>query len=125
MVTELTMHDMQPETGLPPDSNMHIVMFYGATCGPCKATMPHYEAVAEFYNAANAPVKFHKIHAWEEGEQKEYCSTVWGINGVPHFKIFYRGQIISIRDGGGDTGAMNKFVVDAIDEVFKRFGDRL
>ena len=48
-----------------------------------------------------------------------------GINGVPHFKVFYRGEIISIREGGGDEPAMNQFVLDCIDEVFKRFGDRL
>lgn len=125
MVTEITMHDMQPGSGLPPDNNMHVVMFYGATCGPCKATMPHYEVVSNFFEQNGAPIKLHKIHAWEEGEQKEYCSTVWGINGVPHFKVFYRGEVISIRDGGGDEPAMTKFVLDAIDEVFKRFGDRL
>lgn len=125
MVTELTMHDMQPETGLPPDNNMHVVMFYGATCGPCKASMPYYELVSNFFNERNAPIKFHRIHAWEEGEQKEYCISVWGVNGVPHFKIFYKGQVIAIREGGGDESTMNKFVLDAIDEVFKRFGDRL
>lgn len=125
MVTEITMNDMQPETGLPSDNNMHIVMFYGETCGPCKATMPHYEVVSNFFNEKNAPIKFYRIHAWEEGPQKEYCSNVWGIVGVPHFKVFYKGQILSIRDGGGDEPTMNKFVLDAIDEVFKRFGDRL
>lgn len=125
MVTELTMHDMQPETGLPPDNNMHVVMFYGATCNPCKATMPHYEVVSKFFTERNAPIKFHKIHAWEEGAQRDYCTNVWGVGGVPHFKIFYRGEIISIRDGGGDEPALNTFVLEAIDEVFKRFGDRL
>lgn len=125
MVTELTMHDMRPETGLPPDDNMHIVMFYGMNCGPCKATMPHYETVSNFFTEKNAPIKFHKIHAWEPGEQSEYCKNVWGINGVPHFKIFYRAEVISIRDGGGDEAAMRQFALDAIDEVFKRFGDRL
>ena len=68
MVTELTMHDMIPETGLPPDANMHIVMFYGANCGPCKASIPHYETVSEFFTKRNAPIKFHKIHAWESME---------------------------------------------------------
>lgn len=125
MVTLITMYDMQPETGLPPDDKMHIVMFYGEGCGPCKATMPHYETVANFFTDKNAPIKFHKIHAWEPGEQNEYCKNVWGINGVPHFKTFYKGQVISIRDGGGDEPTMAKYVLDAVDEVFKRFGDRL
>lgn len=125
MVTEITMHDMQPETGLPPDNNMHVVMFYGQTCGPCKATMPHYESVSNFFTEKNAPIRFHKIHAWEEGEQKEYCSKVWNITGVPHFKIFYKGQVVSIREGGGDGEVMMQFVINAVDEAYKRFGERL
>lgn len=125
MVTELTMHDMVPETGLPPDNNMHIVMFYGEGCGPCKATMPHYEIVSNYFEQHDAPIKFYKIHAWEEGEQGEYCKNVWSVEGVPHFKIFYRGEIISIREGGGDEQALSEFVVNAVNEVFKRFGDRL
>lgn len=125
MIRELTMHDMVPETGLPPDNNMHVVMFYGQNCGPCKATMPYYEAVSKFFTEKNAPINFHRIHAWEPGEQTEYCKNVWNVNGVPHFKVFYQGQIVSIREGGGDEPAMNKFVLDCIDEVFKRFGARL
>ena len=48
---------------------LHVVMHYGATCGPCKATMPHYillEKHFEEYNIKN--VKFYTFHQW----QKEY-----------------------------------------------------
>lgn len=124
MITELNLQQLvQPESTI--DNSIRILMCFGSTCGPCKATMPFYEKTAEFYTNKTARIKFYKINAWEPNDQKEYCYNVLKITGVPHFKVFYNGEEILERSGGGDDEALKKFVHDAIDEVFKRFGEKI
>lgn len=123
MVTEITMADMRPESGLPPDNAMHVVMFYGATCGPCKGTMPHYESAAQFFTNLGASMKFYRINAWEPEEQKTYCSEVWQVTGVPTFKVFFKGQNVHTRVGGGDETAMLEFLQECVDIAFKMSRD--
>lgn len=123
MVTELTVADM--EQGFEEsDMLMRIVMFYGATCGPCKRTMPHYETIAQYFTLKKSPVLFYKMNAWSE-ENKEYCELVWDVKGVPHFKAFLDGQVIHTRQGSGDEEQMFKFAQECIDEAFKQKGVRI
>ena len=124
MVTEISMHEMV--AGLPvPDNDMRVVMFFGTTCGPCKATIPHYESLAKLFAEKTTRIKLFRINAWEPAEQAKYCSETWGVKGVPHFKIFCRGEQILEKVGGGDEATMMKFIHDGIDEAFKRFGERI
>ena len=124
MVTEISMHEMV--AGLPvPDNDIRVVMFFGPTCGPCQATQPHYEAAAKFFVEKNARIQFFRINAWEPEEQKVYCIETWGVQGVPHFKLFCYGEQILEKVGGGDEATMMKFIHDGIDEAFKRFGERI
>jgi len=124
MVTEITMDEMI--IGLPvPDNDLRVVMFFGPTCGPCKATMPHYESIANSLIEKTDRIKLFRINAWEPVEQAKYCSETWNVQGVPHFKIFCRGEQICEKVGGGDEPTMMKFIHDGIDEAFKRFGERI
>jgi thiol-disulfide isomerase/thioredoxin len=124
MVIEITMDDLK--VALPePDDIMRVVMFYGATCGPCKRTMPNYETVAQYFTLKNSPIAFYRINAWEPIEQKEYCEQVWNIDGVPHFKVFLHGYEILTKQGGGDETVMFKFLQDAVDEAFKQRGVKI
>jgi thiol-disulfide isomerase/thioredoxin len=124
MVTEITMNEMV--AGLPvPDNDLRVVMFFGTSCGPCQATRPHYEATAKFFVEKTTRVQFFRINAWEPVEQKVYCEETWGIRGVPHFKIFCRGEQILEKVGGGDEQTMMKFIHDGIDIAFKQFGERI
>jgi thiol-disulfide isomerase/thioredoxin len=123
MVTDITMNDMVPG-GMPEDDSIHVIMFYGPTCGPCKSTIPYYEQASDLFTLKGANVKFHKIDAWNPPEQKTYCNQIWGINGVPHFKSFCKGQVISEKVGGGNYEAMFKMIHETIDEAFKRFGEK-
>ena len=90
MITELTMEDLQ--TGLPtPDTDIRIVMFYGAECGPCKATMPNYEAVAKFFVenprepdtvgsvSSRYPELFKAVTAIEKARQEELGNEKQGL----------------------------------------------
>lgn len=125
MITELDMNMPIPGSGFAPDENLNVVMFFGKTCGPCKATMPHFEETATFFHEKTDRVKFYRFHAWESEEQRSFAVNTWGVQGVPHFKIFIRGEIIADRSGGGDTPTLQKFVHDAIDEAYKRYNDKL
>ena len=122
MIIDLVMEDLKiPEQSESKDS-VRVIMFYGKGCGPCTATMPHYEQSIEFYESKNANIKFYRINAWEPEEQKKFCTDIMGITGVPHFKAFCRGEMILEKVGGGDTITMKKFIHEVIDEAFKRFG---
>lgn len=124
MIEDITMHNMLPG-GLPEDTKVHVLMFYGTSCNPCTNTMPHYEAVSEFYKSKDAPIKFYRIDAWTPEEQKAYCKDAWKVEAVPNFKMFFHGEIIVERSGGGDTPTLHKFVHDGIDEIFKRFSVKI
>lgn len=123
MVTEITMHDML--TPLPiPENAIRVVMFFGPTCGPCKATLPHYEAVSNMFINLPVDIRFFKVNSWEPPEQKQFVEEVYGIRGVPHFKVFFRGEMVLEKVGGGDEPMMRNFIYSAIEEVFKRYGSK-
>jgi thiol-disulfide isomerase/thioredoxin len=122
MVTEVTMEDIIAEH-IYEDGYMSVIMFFGAGCGPCKATLPNYEAVAEYFTSRGAKIKFYKINAWEPDEQKEYCTNSWGINGVPHFKVFFNQEEVLTKIGGGDYDSMAAFIQNGVDEIFKKINE--
>jgi len=124
MITEITMSDMlSGETKA--DDYLRIVMFFGSTCGPCKATMPNYELATEYYSNLTTNIKFYKINAWEPPEQAEFCKESFSIEGVPHFKAFCRGEQVTEKTGGGDENTMKEFIKTCIDETFKKFGVKI
>ena len=124
MITDITMNEMLE--GLPSlDDNVHLLMFFGPTCGPCQATMPHYETAAEFYTEKNAQIKFYRINAWEPEEQAAFCREKMNVSGVPTFRAYYHSEQIFEKVGGGDEEAVKKFIHDIVDETFKRFGVKI
>jgi thiol-disulfide isomerase/thioredoxin len=102
-----------------------LVMFYGAKCGPCKATMPHYEEAAKFFIERGSTIVCVRLHAWESQEQTEWCKEHHEVVGVPRFKAFAHGQIVHDRQGGGDLPTMKQVFEDIITEVHKRFGEKV
>ena len=125
MVTEITMHEMTTGVPLETYNDIYVIMFYGTNCGPCKATMPNYEAVASFYKEKGIHIQFFKIDAWAPEEQKVYCKVTWGIQGVPHFKVFCRSEQVIEKIGGGDEETMKGFVQDAIYETLKKLQEKM
>lgn len=125
MVTEITLEDMEPGA-MPEDNDMHVVMFYGVSCGPCKMTMPLYETAATFYTEKQARIRFHKLHVWETEDIRSRCAERWNVTGVPHFKLFTHGECIVDRVGGHrEDETMMQMIQDGIDLSFRRFGERI
>jgi hypothetical protein len=94
MIVELT-----PETffeAIRVEGPMHVIMQYGATCGPCKNTMPHYEAVAQHFidYGRGERVKFYKFHQWEPGYKEFIQENNLTTSGVPTFRFYYFGEEI-------------------------------
>jgi hypothetical protein len=93
MIVELT-----PETyfeHVKQEGPLHVVMHYGATCGPCKRTMPTYSSVEEHfleYNVTN--VKFYRFHQWEHTHKEFINNNNLKVAGVPTFKYFYMGDLM-------------------------------
>ena len=128
MVTDLFAKDIKNGTTTDPGKILYVVMFYSSRCHPCTFTMPHYEKMAEYFTFLNAPVKFHRMNVSDDEENKNYYYNSPGTGesrGVPHFKVYYREEILLDRTGGGDEETLKKFIHDSIDEAFKKYGDRL
>lgn len=126
MVTEVTMNEVSQilDNGSAA-SRAVVLMFYGTTCGPCKATMPYYDEISEYFREKNAAIDFYKINAWAPAEQATYCKTTWSINGVPQFKIFYDYVVLVDRAGGGDFATLKDVITSGIDTVFTTYGAKL
>lgn len=124
MVIELNRDDLDPGK-VPADDKMHIIMFYGSTCGPCKFTMPFYEETATYFTERTDKIKFYKLHAWETDEVKQYLSDTFDVTGVPKFISFLHGVHIHTKLGGGKREDMMKYVQDSIDNAFKNLGVRI
>ncbi len=124
MVTELSLADMQPGA-MQQDDYMHVVMFYGVSCNPCKFTMPFYEEVSKALTEAGARIKFYKFHVWESDETKQFCREKFNVQGVPHFKAFTYGNVVQDKIGGGNKEDLTQFIQNAIDVSFKELGARI
>lgn len=94
MIVELT-----PETyfeHIKKEGPLHIVMHYGETCGPCRATMPNYETIeAHFTEHRVTNVKFYKFNHWEESYKPFIQENDLVTRGVPTFKYYYLGELLN------------------------------
>jgi thiol-disulfide isomerase/thioredoxin len=105
--------------------DMIVVMFYAKACGPCRATMPHYEDISTFFTTRSSNIQLTRMTAWQPPEQAQYCRDTWGVKGVPHFKIFYKRNIVHDRAGGGDAATLKTMLTSAIDTIFKQYGVKI
>lgn len=120
MIIELTLPEMAPEA-LPQDDYMNVIMFFGAGCGPCKATMPNYEEASAHFESLNHKIRFYKFNVWQSPETIKYCADIWGVNGVPQFKLLLRGQVLVNKLGGGDLTEMQRMTMEGIAAAYTKF----
>jgi len=75
---------------------LHVVMHYGATCGPCKATIEYKQFI-------------------EDNNLKT--------NGVPTFRYYYMGEKLhEVTSGYGDPNNMKKVVMEVIEGIEQTMG---
>lgn len=93
MIIELTPDNFFTEVKI--EGPLHVVMHYGVTCGPCKVTMPHYEAVVQHYAEYSITnVKFYRFHQWEPTFKEFITENNLQTKGVPSFRYYYMGELV-------------------------------
>lgn len=118
MLNEVTVKELRDSSFYEKDG-VQFVMFFGATCGPCKATMPHYEEAAKFFTERGANIEFYKFNAWEPEEHNNYGREDMGVEGVPTFLAFFDNQEIYRDSGTSDYETMCRRIHSVIDIIFK------
>lgn len=94
MVTELTPDNFFES--LQDENVLSVIMFYGNTCGPCKITMPVYEAMAAHFIEYQIPnVKFFRMHFWEKEYKPFFTEHNITTKGVPTFKYYFNGDVLT------------------------------
>jgi len=108
-------------TNVDPESDsLHIVFAYGQGCGPCAATKPKYEMVANYFLKMNANIKFYKMNMWD-ATNREFSKTM-GIEMVPTFWGYYKGKRLWEAKGGLDTAIQKQAILSVIDNIKLNFG---
>lgn len=123
MIIELT-----PETYfeyINREGPLHVVMHYGSTCGPCKKTMPFYEAVERhFVHHKVNNVKFYLFHQWQLEYKPFIEENNLKVNGVPTFKYFYFGQLITEQTQSfNDADILKQNIMEVIKLIESQFGE--
>ena len=119
--------DLTPETffdSINEEGPLHVVMHYGATCNPCKATMPHYEILEQHFSEYNIKnVKFYRFHHWEADYRSFIEENNLKTNGVPTFRYYYMGEKLhEVTAGYNDPNNMKKVVMEVIQGIEQTMG---
>lgn len=124
MVIELTPETFFDAVGTA--GQMHVVMHYGATCGPCKSTMPIYEVVAQHFidYGRGDRVKFYKFHQWEPEYKPFIQEKNLTTNGVPTFRFYYFGEEIeAVTASFADANELKKRIMEVSFAINSTMGD--
>lgn len=103
---------------------LHIIMHYGETCGPCKATMPHFEILERHFDEHKITnVKFYKFHQWQP-EYKEFIeSNSLDVRGVPTFRYYYYGEVLhQVTAGYNNPNNMKEVIVEVVKGIEATMG---
>jgi thiol-disulfide isomerase/thioredoxin len=117
MIVELT-----PETffeNIHREGPLHVVLHYGANCGPCKTTLPHYENVAShFADFKVTNVKFYKFHQWEPSYKEFVQENNLSTKGVPTVRYFYMKNVINEETRSfNDPNEVKRHIMDTISGI--------
>lgn len=123
MILELT-----PETyfeNISVEGPLHVVMHYGATCGPCKRTIPIYDAVeTHFVQHKVTNVKFYWFHQWQPEYKQFIEENKLKVDGVPTFKYFYFGELLTQRTQSfDDADVLKQSIIEVIRLIESQFGE--
>ena len=116
--------DLSPETYfqyLNDEANLHVVLCYGETCGPCKITLPHYEDVAKhFYDYGITKVRFYKFHQWQPEYKPFIAQHKLDVPGVPTIRAYFYGDVLWEKTAVfQDPNALKAEIVQVIEGIQK------
>jgi thiol-disulfide isomerase/thioredoxin len=94
---------------------LHVVLTYGASCGPCITTKPKYTLVAEFFEKLDPSIKFYQIDIWN-AENKVIKEKI-EIKAVPTFFLFYNEEIILQEQGSKETLPIRDLIFRGLNEI--------
>ena len=72
-----------------------LIDFYATWCGPCKAMSPIVEAIGKEVQGMARVLKI-------DVDRNPAIASQYGIQAVPTFMIFKRGQVVWRQPGGAD-----------------------
>ena len=103
---------------------LHVVMHYGATCGPCKSTMPWYEILARHFVEQNfSNVKFYRFHQWEQDYKQFIEDNDLKTNGVPTFRYYYMGEKLhEVTSGYNNPNVIKQVIADVVKGIEDTMG---
>jgi thiol-disulfide isomerase/thioredoxin len=103
---------------------LHVVMHYGATCGPCKRTMPHYETLVQHFGEHKVNnVKFYRFHQWEPDYKQFIEDNNLKTNGVPTFRYYYFGEKLhEIASSYADPNKIKAVISDVVKGIESTMG---
>jgi hypothetical protein len=104
---------------------LHVVMHYGATCGPCKITLPNYSLVEEHFVRHNVTnVKFYWFHHWEPSYRPFIDEFNLKVSGVPSFKYFYMGDLINEESRSfNNPNEIKAHIMNTVSAIHNTIGD--
>ena len=103
---------------------LHVVMHYGASCGPCKMTIPNYEILVNHFEKENfSNIKFYKFHHWEPEFKSFISENNLSTKGVPTFRYYYFGEILhEDTHAYSDANAIKDVIVEVVKGIEATMG---
>lgn len=122
MIVELTPENYFDNVNV--EGPLHVVMHYGANCGPCKVTFPNYELLyLHFQEHKVTNVRFYKFHQWEDTYQEFITQNNLKPSGVPCFKYHYMNEVVDEHVGAyHDPNLLKKRLLDVCDAIHLTMG---
>ena len=90
------------------DSNILLIDFWAAWCGPCKMFGPVFEAAAE----KNSDIVFAKC----DTEAQQEVAATFGIRSIPTLAVFKEGIMIFQQPGALPPAALDE-LIEKVKEV--------
>jgi thioredoxin 1 len=76
-----------------------LIDFYATWCGPCKAMSPVVESIGKEVQGSARVLKI-------DVDRNQAIASQYGIQAVPTFIIFKKGQVVWKKAGGADKMTM-------------------
>lgn len=93
---------------------VHVILVYGATCGPCVKTKPHYEMVSSFFNKLDPSICFYQIDIWNDINKGFH--NVNSIASVPTLLIYKNNAEIGRVTGSQESLQIRDFIQRTLNE---------